>query len=79
MAQPVPTLAQFEQYVATGEIHSLIASGSGNGGGGSGSGGRDGTGGNSGTYSAILTWVSAHYTASTVGAATVYDLTAAKT
>ena len=66
---PAPTLAQFQQYVAAGEIHYLIA-----GGGGAGGGGGPG-GGGTGTYSQILTWVQAHYTATTLGSTTVYDLT----
>jgi 4-amino-4-deoxy-L-arabinose transferase-like glycosyltransferase len=63
---PSPTLAQFQSYVAKGQIHYLIAGSDGAGGGGS-----------TGTYSAILTWVKAHYTATTVGSTTVYDLTKA--
>jgi 4-amino-4-deoxy-L-arabinose transferase-like glycosyltransferase len=59
-----PTLAQFEKDVAAGKIHYLIA-GSGTGGGGGSSSG-----------SAITTWVAAHYTATTIGGTTVYDLTA---
>ncbi|HEY1740139.1 MAG TPA: glycosyltransferase family 39 protein, partial [Acidimicrobiia bacterium] len=66
---PTPTLAQFEQYVAKGEIHYYI------GGGGLGVGG----GGANGTGSAISSWVSQHYTAHTVGGETIYDLTAPKT
>jgi 4-amino-4-deoxy-L-arabinose transferase-like glycosyltransferase len=62
-----PTLAQFEAYVAAGNIHYFIASGSGGG----------GMGGGSGTASEITSWVEAHYTATTVGGVTVYDLTAA--
>jgi hypothetical protein len=52
-----PTLAQFQNYVADGEVHYFIA------------------GGGSGTASEITAWVEAHYTATTVGGATVYDLT----
>ncbi|WP_375497262.1 glycosyltransferase family 39 protein [uncultured Jatrophihabitans sp.] len=59
-----PTLAQFQKYVAAGKIHYFI------GGGGFG-GGRGG-----GTGSEITSWVEAHYTATTVGGSTVYDLTA---
>ncbi|MFF0493644.1 ArnT family glycosyltransferase [Nocardia sp. NPDC004068] len=58
-----PTLAQFQQYVANGDIHYFIA---GNGGG---------PGGNSGTGAEITTWVKAHYQAVTIGTTTVYDLT----
>ncbi|MQY20289.1 ArnT family glycosyltransferase [Nocardia macrotermitis] len=58
-----PTLAQFEQYVANGDIHYFIA------------GGQGGPGGNSGVASQITNWVKQHYTATTVGSTTVYDLT----
>jgi 4-amino-4-deoxy-L-arabinose transferase-like glycosyltransferase len=59
-----PTLAQFEAYVAAGQIHYFIA------GGGSGGGPGSGTG----TSSQISNWVAAHYTSTTVGGQTVYDL-----
>ncbi len=62
-----PTLAQFEAYVAAGKIHYFIASGTGGGGMGS----------NSGVGAQITTWVKAHYTATTIGGSTVYDLTKA--
>ena len=68
-SDPSPTLAQFEAYVAAGQIHYYIA------GGGMG-GGAGGTSTDSGQ---IATWVAAHYTAKTVGNTTVYDLTQAKT
>ena len=60
---PTPTLAQFEQYVKEGRIHYYI----------SGS-----TGQNSSTSAAseIASWVTANFTAQTVGGTTVYDLTA---
>jgi 4-amino-4-deoxy-L-arabinose transferase-like glycosyltransferase len=61
------TLAHFEQYVATGKIHYFIASGTGGG----------GAGANSGVGAQITTWVKAHYTATTIGGSTVYDLTKA--
>ncbi len=59
-----PTLAQFEAYVAKGEISYYVSGGQSFGGGG----------GARGTNSAIATWVAAHYTATTVGGRTVYDL-----
>jgi len=65
-SDPAPTLAQFQAYVRNGAIHYFI-SGGGMGGG---------PGGASGTSSAITTWVSANFTAKTVGGVTVYDLTA---
>jgi 4-amino-4-deoxy-L-arabinose transferase-like glycosyltransferase len=64
-SDPSPTLKQFERYVANGQIHYFIASGTG-GGGGAGPGGN--------TASAITEWVGAHFTATTVGGVTVYDL-----
>jgi 4-amino-4-deoxy-L-arabinose transferase-like glycosyltransferase len=63
-SDPWPTLAVFEQYVNEGKIHYFI--GGGNGGG---------PGGGSSTSSAITTWVTSHFTATTVGGITVYDLT----
>jgi hypothetical protein len=48
--------------VARGEIHYYVGQGSNSFGGGSAS-------------SSIASWVSAHYTAQTVGGSTVYDLT----
>jgi 4-amino-4-deoxy-L-arabinose transferase-like glycosyltransferase len=65
-SDPTPTLAQFEAWVKAGDIGYYISSGSG-GGGGNGSG----------SAAAIATWVAAHYTATTVGGSTVYDLAAA--
>ncbi len=61
-SDPSPTLAQFEKYVANGQIHYFIASG--------GMGG--GPGGN--TSSAIAQWVESNFTSTTVGGVTVYDL-----
>ena len=54
-----PTLAQFQAYVAAGDIGYYL---SGGGMGGQGS-------------NAIATWVAANFTAQTVGGVTVYDLT----
>jgi hypothetical protein len=68
---PYPTLAQFQARVAHHEIHYYIA-----GGGGAGGGGFGQQGGSS-TASAITTWVSSHFTAQTIGGATLYDLTPA--
>ncbi len=61
-----PTLAQFEQYVSQGKITYFIAGGGMGGGGGSGS---------SSAASQITAWVEAHFTATTVGGTTVYNLT----
>jgi hypothetical protein len=62
-----PTLQGFQALVAAGEVHYLIASGDG--------GGMGGRGGADSVGTQITTWVKAHYTATTVGGQTVYDLT----
>jgi hypothetical protein len=58
-SDPAPTLAEFEQMVAAGKIHYFI------GGGGGGPGGGN---------NAITSWVEAHFSSTTVGGATVYNL-----
>ncbi|RDI63751.1 ArnT family glycosyltransferase [Nocardia pseudobrasiliensis] len=58
-----PTLAQFQSYVADGDVHYFIASGGG------------GFGRDSGTGARIAAWVQSNFRALTVGDATVYDLT----
>ncbi|KPI00305.1 hypothetical protein OK074_5913 [Actinobacteria bacterium OK074] len=63
---PSPTLAQFKKYVADGEIHYFISSGSTGGAASSSS---------SGTSSKITSWVEANFKKVTVGSATFYDLT----
>jgi 4-amino-4-deoxy-L-arabinose transferase-like glycosyltransferase len=62
---PSPTLAEFQQYVAEGKIHYFIT-------GGTGGGTR--TGGSAAAQE-IASWVEQNFTATTVGGATVYDLT----
>ncbi len=64
-----PTLAQFQAMVAAGDVHYFIGSGDAGGMGG-GQGGSDSVG------TQITAWVTAHYSATTVGGTTVYDLTA---
>jgi 4-amino-4-deoxy-L-arabinose transferase-like glycosyltransferase len=64
-SDPSPTLAQFQQYVADGRIHYFI---------GGSLGGRQN--GGSSSASEIVAWVEENFTATTVGSATVYDLTA---
>ncbi|MDV8022883.1 glycosyltransferase family 39 protein [Rhodococcus sp. IEGM 1330] len=61
---PSPTLAEFQQYVADGEIHYFIG-GSGGGMGGS----------STGTSAEITAWVTENFTATTVDNVTFYDLT----
>ena len=65
-SDPSPTLAQFQQYVANGQIHYFIA---GSVGGGQSMGGSNAS-------SQISAWVQENFTAVTVGGATLYDLTA---
>jgi 4-amino-4-deoxy-L-arabinose transferase-like glycosyltransferase len=65
---PAPSLSQFKTYVSEGKIHYFI---SGGGGGGFGQGGT------ADVSSQITTWVEAHYSATTVGGTTIYNLTAA--
>ncbi|MGN6693397.1 MAG: ArnT family glycosyltransferase [Aquihabitans sp.] len=65
-SDPSPTLAQFQQYVADGEIHYFIS-------GGGGMGGQSMGGSNA--SSEISTWVQSNFTGTTIGGVTVYDLT----
>ena len=58
-----PTLAAFKALVAAHEIHYFIGTNRGSFGGGSG------------TSAQITSWVAAHFTATTVGGVTIYDLT----
>jgi 4-amino-4-deoxy-L-arabinose transferase-like glycosyltransferase len=74
-SDPTPTLAQFEKYVVEGEIHYFISGGGGLGGGGLGGGG----GSSASTGSSITSWVESHYTATTVGGVTIYDLSSSAT
>ncbi len=65
-SDPSPTLAQFQQYVADGQVSYFI---------GAGRGGGFGRGlGQGGTSSEISSWVEQNFTATTVGTTTVYDL-----
>ena len=76
---PAPSLAQFEAYVREGKIHYFIGGGGGGfgGAGGAGAGGQAQSG--SSDSSAITQWVESHFTATTIGGTTVYDLTTAST
>jgi 4-amino-4-deoxy-L-arabinose transferase-like glycosyltransferase len=76
-SDPSPTLAQFQQYVADGEIHFFIAGGGMGGGTGRGTGGGPGgaaAGSDSGTSAAISAWVEDSFTATTVDGVSVYDV-----
>ena len=64
-SDPAPTLAQFQQYVAEGRIHYFL--------GGGRMGGR--SMGGSDAAQQISAWVAERFTATSVGGATVYDLT----
>jgi 4-amino-4-deoxy-L-arabinose transferase-like glycosyltransferase len=57
---PTPTLAAFQAYVASGQIHYFITGG---------------TGGSSSQASSITTWVTGNFSFVTVGGSTLYDLT----
>ena len=73
-SDPSPTLAQFQEHVANGEIHWFIGSGGGFGGGMGG-----GQTGGSNASSEIATWVAENFTSTTVDGVTLYDLTAGAT
>ncbi|MBB2993372.1 4-amino-4-deoxy-L-arabinose transferase-like glycosyltransferase [Mycolicibacterium iranicum] len=57
-----PTLPQFQEYVAGGQVRYFIA------------GGHRGPGGDSGSAAEITAWVEQNYTPADIGGATVYDL-----
>ncbi len=64
-SDPSPTLAQFQHYVAAGQVHWFIDGGA--------AGGRGGGPGGA-VSSAISTWVQETFTATTVDGVTLYDL-----
>ncbi|HET7801354.1 MAG TPA: glycosyltransferase family 39 protein [Humibacillus xanthopallidus] len=64
-SDPSPTLAQFQQYVANGQIHYFAS-------GGRGFGGQNG---GSSSSSEIASWVEQNFTAVTIDGSTFYDLT----
>jgi 4-amino-4-deoxy-L-arabinose transferase-like glycosyltransferase len=69
-SDPAITLGTFKKYVSEHKVHYYVSAGSG---GFGGFGGRPGGAGTDGV-SAIDTWVSATFTATTVGNLSVYDL-----
>ena len=71
-SDPAPTLEEFQQRVADGDVHWFIAS---SGGGPGGMGGPGGQRGGSSASSEISSWVQANFTATTVDGITLYDLT----
>lgn len=64
-SDPSPTLAEFQQYVANGDIHYFVAGG--------GFGGNQN--GGSSESSQISAWVEANFQTVTIGSTTFYDLT----
>jgi hypothetical protein len=68
---PSPTLAQFQQYVSENKIHYFISEGDGM----HRIGGPNST---ATTTNEIPTWVQSHFTSTTIGGQTVYDLTKPK-
>lgn len=66
-SDPAPTLAEFQAWVAAGDVGYYVSSGSGGG-----------MRGGSSTASAIQEWVAANYESTTVGGQTVYDLGASE-
>jgi hypothetical protein len=67
---PTPTLAEFQQMVASHEVHYFVA------GAGGGAAGGFARGGANSDASQVTAWVQDHFTAQTVGGSTVYNLTA---
>jgi len=59
---PAPTLAEFERLVSEHKIHYFVGQN------------RSSFGGGSGAAAEITSWVEAHFTATTIGGVTVYDL-----
>jgi hypothetical protein len=68
-SDPSPTLAEFQADVAAGRIHYFIASGMRGG----------GSNGGSDASARIAAWVEAHFTSTTIGGVTMYDLSNAST
>ena len=80
-SDPSPTLAEFQELVADGEIHWFVAGGGGLGGGRGGAGGGPGGGGPGGgqaggssAASEIAAWVAETFPATQVDGVTLYDL-----
>ncbi len=73
-SDPSPTLAEFQQYVADGEIHYYLSGGEGAGPGGGRGGPGGGTSAGESTSAEISTWVAESFASSTVDGVTLYDL-----
>jgi 4-amino-4-deoxy-L-arabinose transferase-like glycosyltransferase len=67
-SDPSPTLAEFQQHVAEGEIHYFV-----------GGGGFGRSMGGSSASSEIASWVEQNFTATTVDGVTLYDLSGGTT
>ena len=67
-SDPAPTLEQFQAYVASGRVHYYVATRD--------AAGFRGTQGGSDVAAEIASWVEATFSPTTIGGATVYDLTA---
>jgi 4-amino-4-deoxy-L-arabinose transferase-like glycosyltransferase len=66
-SDPAPTLEQFQSEVAAGQVHYYVAT--------QDAAGFRGTQGGSNTAAQIAAWVEATFSPTTIGGATVYDLT----
>ncbi|MFC5065255.1 ArnT family glycosyltransferase [Actinomycetospora atypica] len=73
-SDPAPTLAQFQEDVATGQVRYFVEGGGPGGAGFPGAGDRGGDRAARGTSGEITTWVTTHFTKLDVGGRTVYDL-----
>lgn len=71
-SDPSPTLEQFQELVAAGEIHWFVEGGGGFGGGGRGPGGSQN--GGSTASSEIAAWVAENFQPTEVDGVTLYDL-----
>jgi 4-amino-4-deoxy-L-arabinose transferase-like glycosyltransferase len=81
-SDPAPTLQQFQAYVATGQVHYFLPGGGPRGGprgGAIGNFSRNASSAAARRASTEITqWVEQHFTATTVGGRTVYDLIASE-
>ncbi|MFC9787552.1 ArnT family glycosyltransferase [Rhodococcus sp. NPDC127528] len=78
-SDPTPTLAEFVDYVRNGQVTYYLVQNrtedGGRGAGGQSQSGRGGApGGRESAHKDIADWVTAHFTPTTVGSTTVYDL-----
>jgi hypothetical protein len=76
-SDPTPTLPQFQADVASHRVRYYVAPATTGAGGRGGARGFGGIGGRGAALAPVQSWVHAHWTGTTVGADTVYDLAAA--